>query len=241
MFLPILLTGFAFAQDAPGSTMTDELTPTPPAARPGGKRRGPRGKQAKEGWKQRFYARPMLAGSSFTTSDGETRTALGVGGEGGVRYWEVNTPFPRLRGRTRGTVEYIMSAGTTGMGVKLGSFLGPAWKNVALESGLDLSWDRYEWGDVTMDPTVGAGIPVIASTGIKGISVYAGLQPTWVNNDDRVVDWSEPDEFGFGHEFTTFVGGAIGIDDMSLTIGYSRRVTVFGVQQGYGISANLRG
>lgn len=240
MLIALLLTGFAIADD---TLRPPEATAEPyrPAAKPRSGARKGRRKGKKEGWKQRFYARPMLAGSSFTTPDGETNTALGIGGEGGLRYWEVNKPFPRLRGRTRATVEYMMSVGTTGMGVKAGSFLGPAWKNFALESGLDVSWDRYEWGDVRMDPTIGAGIPLIASAGVKGLSVYAGLQPSWVNNEARVVDWSETEEFGFGHEFSTFVGGAIGIDDMSLSIGYSRRVTVFGIQQGYGISANIRG
>ena len=238
----MLLSSLAFAQDSPTIDLADSLSPrmsTP--AKKGAKKKRKRGKRGKEEWKSQFYARPMLAGSSFTTPDGETSTALGIGGEGGLRYWEVNKAFPRLRGRTRGTIEYIMSAGTTGMGVKFGSFLGPAWRNFALESGLDVSWDRYEWGDVKMEPTVGAGIPLIASAGVKGLSVYAGLQPTWVNNNDREVDWSATDEFGFGDEFSTFVGGSVGIDDMSLTVGYSRRVTVFGVQEGYGISANIRG
>jgi hypothetical protein len=242
--LVLLISGLALAQDAATTPAFETALPAIVSDRKGGakgKGKGKRGKRKKEEWRSRFYARPMVAGSSFTGPDGETQTALGIGGEGGIRYWEVNKAFPRLRGRTRGTIEYIMSLGTTGMAVKAGSFMGPAWKNFALESGLDLSWDRYEWGDVTMEPTIGAGIPVIASAGIKGISVYAGLQPTWVNNEDREVDWSETDEFGFGDEFSTFLGGSIAIDDMSLTIGYTRRVTVFGVQQGYGVSANIRG
>jgi len=250
--LVILISGLAFAVDAPGepSAAPHIVLSQPESVQmdrkggkgPKGKKKGKRGKKhKKEEWRHRFYARPSISGSSFTTPSGETSTALGLGGEGGVRYWEINKPFPRLRGRTRGTIEYIMSTNTTGMAVKFGSFMGPSWKHFGLESGLDLSWDRYEWNGMELDPTIGAGIPVIATTGIKGLSLYAGAQPTWVNNPDRVVDWDKSAHFGFGHEFSTFFGGSIGVDDMSLVIGYSRRVTAVGVQEGFGISANVRG
>ena len=250
--LAILFSGLAFAQDVPVDLdrNPDIVLSEPYALQmgrkggkgPKGKKKGKRGKKRnKEEWRHRFYARPAVSGSSFTTPDGETSTALGLGGEGGVRYWEINKPFPRLRGRTRGTIEYIMSTNTTGMAVKAGSFMGPTWKHFALESGLDISWDRYEWNGIELEPTTGAGIPLIATTGIKGLSLYVGAQPTWVNNADRVVDWDKSSHFGFGHEFSTFFGGSIAVDDMSLVIGYSRRVTAVGVQEGYGISANIRG
>ena len=250
--LAFLISGLAFAQDAPNAldAAPDIVLAQPESIQmsrkgdrgPKGKKKGKRGKKhKKEEWRHRFYARPAVSGSSFTTPSGETSTALGIGGEGGVRYWEVNKAFPRLRGRTRGTIEYIMSTNTTGMGVKFGSFMGPTWRYFALESGLDLSWDRYEWNGIELDPTIGAGIPVIVTTGVKGLSLYAGVQPTWVNNPDRVVDWDETDDFGLGHEFSTFFGGSIAIDDMALVIGYTRRITAAGVQEGYGISANIRG
>jgi hypothetical protein len=247
--LAILISSLAFAQDVPdGLNAPSTIILSQPQSvqmdrkggkGPKGKRKGKRGK--KEEWRHRFYARPTISGSSFTTPDGETSTAFGLGGEGGVRYWETNKPFPRLRGRTRGTVEYIMSTNTTGMAAKVGSFMGPAWKHFALESGLDLSWDRYEWNGIELEPTIGASVPLIATTGIKGLSLYVGAQPTWVNNAERVVDWDNSAHFGFGHEFSTFFGGSIAIDDMSLVLGYSRRVTAIGVQEGYGISTNIRG
>ena len=88
---------------------------------------------------------------------------------------------------------------------------------------------------------MGYGIPFIANTGVKFISVYAGFQPTFLSTPERRVVWSETDEFGSGHQFSTFAGVHLTIDDMSVGLGYTRTVTAFGVQQGYGLSLNLRG
>ena len=205
---------------------------------PQGKRRKP---QQKAGWKKKFYARPALSGSSFTSLDGSTTSAMGIGGEGGLRYWEVRKPFPRLRGRTRGTLQYVVSTNSTGIEAKVGSFMGPWWKYLGLESGLDVSWDQYEWDGVLLEPTMGYGIPFIATTGVDFISIYAGFQPTFLSTPERRVNWSETDEFGFGHQFSTFTGVHITIDDMSVGVGYTRTITAFGVQQGYSLSLNLRG
>ena len=110
-----------------------------------------------------------------------------------------------------------------------------------LESGLDISWDQYEWGGIQLEPTMGYGIPFIATTGVDFISVYAGFQPTFLSTPERRVVWSETDEFGFGHQFSTFAGVHLTVDDMSVGVGYTRTITAFGIQQGYGLSLNLRG
>ena len=117
----------------------------------------------------------------------------------------------------------------------------PWWKFLGLESGLDVSWDRYEWNGVQLEPTLGYGIPFIATTGVQFISIYGGFQPTFLSTPERRVDWSETDEFGFGHQFSTFTGVHLTLDDMSVGLGYSRTITAFGVQQGYNVSLNLRG
>ena len=237
---------FAFAAD-PAS-----LVPTakPVAAQKKGGRRsqGEQQAQGKPEWKRGFYARPIVSGSVYTSASGETSNAVGLGGEGGIRYWQVKKPFPRLRGRTRATVQYIGAIDSNGMEVKVGSFMGPAWEYVAIESGLDLSWDRYEWNGVPMEATVGYGVPVIVTTGVSIVTIYGGFQPTFLSNPDRRVDWASKaasNEFGFGHQFTTFAGIAFAIDDMSVGLGYSRTVTQAsggtGVQQGYGLTLGFRG
>ncbi len=153
--ISILLTTAALAGpaetiDLPG-TETHQLAPAAESRRGGNKgRKGKRRQQARPGWKQKFYARPLITGSTFTDNAGNTSTAVGLGGEGGIRYWQVNTPLPRLRGRTRVAGTYITSTDSTGTEIKVGSFMGPAWEYFALESGLDISWDKYEWNGVPM-------------------------------------------------------------------------------------------
>ena len=247
----LLLSGWAFAQDIPTPPYSDvdlstALSPAQAQKKGSASKGGKKG--SKPSWKHNFYARPALSASTFTSLDGDsTSTAVGVGGEGGVRYREVGKPFPRLRGRTRATVQYFMSTDPiTGMEVKVGSFMGPWWKYAGIETGLDVSWDRYDWDGVALDPTLGFGVPVIGTTGVNigkksGISVYAGFQPTFLSTEQRRVDWSETDEFGFGHQFSVMTGAHLGIDDLSVGVGLTRTVTATGVQAGYGLSFNLRG
>ena len=246
--LPLLLTSMAFAQgtdlesDTPGAkTASGSLTPAIALNKGGRGGKGGKKSQAKPDWKNRFYARPLISASTFSDNSGNNTTAVGLGLEGGIRYWQVNTPSPRLRGRTRATAQYIVASESNGMEVKLGSFMGPAWKYFGLESGLDISWDKYEWNGQTMEATMGYGIPLIATTGVSIVTVYGGFQPTFLSNPDRRVNWSETDEFGFGHQFSTFAGIALAIDDMNLGLGYTRTVTALGLQQGYGITLGFRG
>ena len=119
--------------------------------------------------------------------------------------------------------------------------MGPWWKHFGLESGLDVSWDQYEWNGILLDPSMGYGVPLIATTGVKWISIYAGFQPSFLTTPERRVNWSETDEFGFGHQFSTFTGLSLTVDDMSVGLGYTRTISAFGVQQGYGISLSMRG
>lgn len=198
-------------------------------------------------WGQDFYARPSLGGSSYTSNDGTTSTAVALGGEAGVRYWQLKNKSPIYAGRTRALAHYIVSSGNaTGMEVKVGSFMGPQWLGkggtyFGLSSGLDVFWNRYSYGDITLDPTVGVGVPFKAVTGMKIVGVYAGFEPAWIDNADRRVDWSQQELFGFGHQFSTFMGGQVNLGPSSIGVGYTRTITAYGVQEGYGISMNLRG
>jgi hypothetical protein len=176
-------------------------------------------------WGQDFYARPSLGGSTYTSNDGTTSTAVALGGEAGVRYWQLKNKSPIYAGRTRALAHYIVSSGNaTGMEVKVGSFMGPQWLGkggtyFGLSSGLDVFWNRYSYGDINLDPTVGVGVPFKAVTGMKIVGVYAG----------------------FGHQFSTFMGGQVNLGPSSFGVGYTRTITAYGVQEGYGISMNLRG
>jgi|GEM_PF-1005536 len=214
------------------------------------RKKGKKGKRGKRGpdWAHEFYARPALGGSTYTDADGNASTAIALGGQGGVRYWQRKRKNPIYAGRSRVQVQYIAATtgDTTGMEVKVGSFMGPQWLGpkrsyVGLSSGLDVFWNRYTFGEVTLDPTVGVGVPVIGSAGVKLIGMYAGFEPAWIANADRRVDWSEQEYFGFGHQFSTFLGGQLNLGGTSVGVNYTRTITAYGVQQGYGLSMNLRG
>jgi hypothetical protein len=211
-----------------------------------GRRRGGKKGQSTD-WGHEFYARPAVGGSSYTGADGTSTTAIAIGGQGGVRYWQKKRGNPIWAGRSRAQLQYIVSSGSaTGMEVRVGSFMGPQWAGPSqsyfgLSSGLDVFWNRYNFGDVALDPTVGVGMPFVASTGLKLVGVYAGFEPSWIANEDRRVDWSDVDEFGFGHQFSTFVGGQLNLGGMGVGLNYTRTVTAYGVQQGYGVSFNLSG
>jgi hypothetical protein len=225
-----------------GSARAEAPEMAAPVTRAPAARRGKKGKgKKKPGWKNELFARPVLGGSTYTSTDGETTSALGLGGEGGIRYWEVRKPYPRLQGRTRLHAQYLISSGAAeGMEVKVGSFMGPTWKYIGLSSGLDVFWNRWVWNDVPLEPTVGIGVPAIVTLGVDRVGVYGGVEPAYIFNEDRRVDWSKTDEFGFGHQFTVMTGVHLRIDKIVVGAGYSRTVTVNGVQQGYGLSLNFR-
>jgi hypothetical protein len=210
-----------------------------------GKKKGKKGGGSE--WGQDFYARPSLGASTYTVTGGTPITAVALGGEVGVRYWQRKRSNPIYAGRTRAVAHYIVSSGNaTGMEVKLGSFMGPQWLGrggtyFGLSSGLDVFWNKYEFGDVELDGTLGVGVPVKAFTGVKMVGVFAGFEPAWVDNEERQVNWSKQQAFGFGHQFSTFMGGQVNLGGMSVGVSYTRTITAYGVQQGYGISMNLRG
>ncbi len=52
-----------------------------------GRRRGGKKGQSTD-WGHEFYARPAVGGSSYTGADGTSTTAIAIGGQGGVRYWQ---------------------------------------------------------------------------------------------------------------------------------------------------------
>jgi len=244
--LSLLFVGVVSAAEP--MTSTEVFQPTvlqKTAQRKGGKKKG---KQSKgTDWGHEFYARPAIGGSTYTGTDGTSTTAIALGGQGGVRYWQRKRSNPIWAGRTRAQVQYIVSSGSaTGMEVKVGSFMGPQWLGpgktyFGLSSGLDVFWNRYTFAGVALDPTVGVGMPYIAHVGAGPLGIYGGFEPAYIFNEDRRVDWSEVDEFGFGHQFSTFVGGQVKLNQMSIGLNYTRTITAGGVHQGYGISMNLRG
>lgn len=191
------------------------------------------------GWETKLYAEPKIG--AFVFSDGQqTSTGASIGAEAGLRYWQVQRPFPRLRGVARVAGDYVLTTSdASGVEARVGNFLGPYWQSVGLQTGPDLFWNRFTFGGNTLDPTIGLAWPVLARAWTKKseLSVYGGVEPAWLSNKDRRVDWSEQKVPGFGHEFTYRAGLGIRVGGLSLAAGYSYKITAFGGQ--HGISAGV--
>ena len=193
------------------------------------------------GWESKLYAEPRLGGFMFT-SGGQTSTGVSIGAEAGLRYWQVRHPRPVLRGVTRVAGDYVLTtSAASGMELRLGSFLGPYWKYAGIQTGPDLFWNKFSFGSVDLDPTVGVAWPLTvgAWTGQQELSVYGGVEPAWLTNPDRRVDWSEQSVPGFGHEFTYRAGVGAQVGGLALSAGYSYRITAGGGQHGLSVGVGL--
>ena len=186
--LLLLMAAASAAPAAPVSKSAAATTPQTPA------------------WETKLFAQPVVGGTVFS-SGGSTTTAVSLGAEAGLRYWQTRRKTPRWRGVARVAGAYVLSSGdSSGMDVRVGNFIGPAWKSVGLSTGPDLFWNRYQYGSIELDPTLGLAWPLTATAWTQAFDVWAGVEPAWLSNADRRVDWSTQDVPGFGHEFTYRAG-----------------------------------
>ncbi|MCB9763494.1 MAG: hypothetical protein H6739_27250 [Alphaproteobacteria bacterium] len=176
----------------------------------GGKQGGKKGaKNKKPHWESEPYIQPG-GGLRIYKSSGSTQTVATLGGQLGYQYKYVNAGLPQWRGRTRAQGEVLASGDTdAGLELRVGSFMGPHWKYIGAESGLDLLWNRWTYGDQVLAPSLGAEVPVRAVFGTKDVSGYAGVASSFFLDESRRVDWSTVDVPGFGHEFA-YQGGVSG-------------------------------
>lgn len=229
-------------------------SPPPVAAAQGGKsgaggKKGGGGKAKGKGkgeaakfpyWQTEPYLTPEIGASAYS-SGGETSTAVTVGGQAGIRYLRVDRDRPWLTGKTRLAGAYMISGGGTGYDVRLGSFIGPQWESVNLQVGPDVFYNQYQWGDVSLEPTIGVGVPATATRSADVFTVYGGVEPAWLANEDRRVDWDATDAVlpGFGHEFTYRAGVGIAASFASLSLSYQYKITAYGIEQGFGVGIKL--
>jgi len=188
-------------------------------------------------WRVQPFAQPVLGGFLFR-SGGQTSSGLSIGAEAGLRYWQTHQAKPRLRGMTRAIGTYVLRTGDArGEEVRLGTFLGPTWDHFGLQTGPDGFWDRYQLGGASLDPTLGLAWPVTALAWTDAFSVYAGLEPAFLTNPDRRVDWSQQAVPGFGDELTYRAGLGFDVGGLGLSVGYTYRITAQGGQ--HGLSAGM--
>src|SRR5262245_42746393 len=159
-------------------------------------------------WAYRPYVQPIL---DFTLYDPgpfrSTYTIVNLGLEGGVHYHQKGDQIPIWAGRTRVSGYY----GFGGEGVKSwelrgGSFIGPVFKMLKLETGLDVFGNQLTVDDDGLVPSAGIDFPLLARIDLKVPSVWGGIGTAYMFKKDRRVDWQETDQWGFGHEFQYVVG-----------------------------------
>jgi len=190
-------------------------------------------------WSYQPYARPQF-GLSTWTSGGTTRSATSLGAQVGIRFWEQKKRRPRIEGISRASGSYLLSNGADGLDVRVGAFAGPAWKKLRVQTGPDVYWNRYTWGNVTLDPTTGLAWPVQASTRLKGISLLAGLQPSFFLSSERdSVDWSEESLPGFGDEFTYFGAVGVSLGSLRFNVSLTQTITAYGSDRSLGLGVRL--
>ncbi len=176
-------------------------------------------------WQAKPYGRPIGAMSSF----GGAR-ALTLGAEGGFIAMQ---PSSLLATQTRAQVAYHLYPGGGGHDARLGSFWGPWHEFFSLMAGPDLFRNSFRTDrEVLLRPSLGLDLPVMVRLGPQELHVSAALVPSWLVAKDRRAD------LPVVHEFEWRVGLVVQ-GPISFGVYYSRRTTVFGVQEGLGVGVGL--
>ena len=193
-------------------------------------------------WGSESYLRPQAGLSSWAGDAGGTGTAVNLGANAGMYYWQNESRSPILQGQARINGLKVFGGGVSGTDLRVGNFIGPSWSILMLQTGPDLYWNEYQWGTTTLDPTLGLGWPLVASTGLNAVSVYAGVEPAWFLSSQRPsVSWDGQPMPGIGDEFTYSVGGALTAAAMRLSFNYRYTLTAFGAQTGLGFGLKIGG
>lgn len=211
-----------------------------------GKGGGKHRKSPDPSWEGEFYFRPE-AGVIGHGSGGGTTWVTTLGAQGGYRYWQVNKAPPTWAGRTRARVGYVLPSGSaSGLDARVGSFIGPAWKYLALQAGPDLFWNTWDIGGDEIPSSMGVDLSSRVSASYDPASVWVSYIPSWLFNPDRLhVDWSEAVLPGFGHECTYVAGVGLSVSSFTVSLSYSYRILGGEdgnrTQQGFSVGAKVHG
>jgi len=187
------------------------------------------------------FFRPIVGGA--VVSDDTTTFVGATGGlKGGFHYFQKKKGL-RLQGTARAQGSLTLgSEGMFGYDARVGTFAGPWYEVIGLTIGPDVFYNALTFGSSDLAGSSGIGLPVVATFSVEFFSLWAGVQPDWFFNPDRLtVPWSEESTFGFGGEFTKFVGAGLDLDGFAVTVTYSDRTMYYGHDQGYGIGFKVGG
>lgn len=206
---------------------------TPPAPKP---------------WVSEPYARPRFNARAISVNGRSAAQAI-VGGEIGLRYDHAQLSErdgqtvrlrPDLVGRTRlqADVLYGLTSGSTGYGLRLGSFLGPTAKMVTFQLGPDLWANGYgnpESLDYHLPFSLGVDVMALALFQIDpSVTAQVGIIPGWAFAGPRQVGGVGP-----FHELTAFGLVSLDIGGMRVNVGYQRTYNAAGVFDGLILSGGF--
>ena len=197
--------------------------------------------QAGDGVKVRPHVKPILSGQSFLVDD-DRYSALNIGGAVGVRYAQKTKGF-KLTGLTR--AQYIRTVSltdTTGEDLRIGTSIGPWWRIVGLQVGVDGVRNSYSNAAITMPEAYGVAPTLSALVDLRIASLSAVAGPTYYFGDAREgVDWGTTayDFPGFGDEFYYKIRAGFDLLLLNVGVTYSNRYTAYGVEQMVGLGVGL--
>ena len=241
--LLLFLATTAQAQD-PTDT-TDEPTttpppPTPPPPVPPIAVAAETTTEPKPEWAYAPYVQPIL---DFTIYDpGGLKgayTIVNLGLEGGVHYKMQGDQIPTWAGRTRVSGYYGFGGeGVQSWELRGGSFIGPVFKRLSLESGLDFFGNQLTIDGDGQVASAGIDVPLLARLDLTIPSVWGGIGTAYLFDKERRVDWSETDQFGFGHEYQYVLGAGIKAG-IRLSVEYTHRIVVTGDEETLMLGAGI--
>jgi hypothetical protein len=178
-------------------------------------------------WHPRPFVRPHVELLLYDDGSG-TEPIVDLGAEAGVRYAQERAALPTWAGRTRIAGSYgIGVPGVRAWDYRAGSFLGPVFRVLGLESGLDVFNNELTVDGAGLQPSIGIDVPLRATLDFEVPSVWAGIGTAYLFDPDRRVDWSERAAFGFGHEFEYLFGAGLDLG-VHLSAQYTHRVVATG-------------
>ena len=177
-----------------------------------------------QNWQASPYAKPIATVNSFNGY-----RAITLGGAGGVVAWD-NSGL--LATQTRVQTAWHLYPGGGGNDLRLGSFWGPFHEYFSVMTGPDVFRNSFRTDtEVLMAPSWGLDLPLTVRLGPQELHVQGAVVPSWLAKPSRRADLPGVHEFEWR-------AGLVVDGPISFSIGYARRYTAFGVQEGvtFGVS-----
>jgi hypothetical protein len=180
---------------------------------------------------------PAVGAVLFPDGSGGITGLLALGAEAYLPFYQETDETLRWGGKARVVGQVLVGPDFyNGYAARVGVFAGPSAGPARLRVGPDFFINQYVLSGVDSDPFSGVGIPLTLSLTGGSAGIYGGVEPAWyMSGGWPVVDWGSEDIFGFGDEFTYRVGANVSTSSFGLGLGYTHRITYYGVQRGISV------